>query len=482
MNARLPIHACSVWLAVVSMLTALSCKENVPTRQSLNDAVRQTEIAPDLEVEVHGGSILAVTPASTDSSAARVVIRSQSLDLRVDLKNHLCRKTWVHMTTTHLAQDRLETNAKAFLDQRPSNGFATTGEDPDGTTFADDIHDPKWTALSEVDAFDVESTNTLPGTIQWTTCMARSTRFLRLVPGHVDEAGCGFPTTDEEDGACAEASDNQNQDLAQGAFVIRHRLSTPITGTYQFAVWGNNQSAQAIRGRLVTAVNASEALFVMITGDLTANGSTPALRNATEFLDSRLQIPWFATLGDRDVQGRAALEYSTLIGASTFAFDAGDVRVVTIDSGDRAMGISTRESVADWLAGKTLGWATPAPPAALVLTHVPPFDVYGTRGNGLKQRFEGASLVALLSRARVPYLFTSQLSQFKIEKAGDTQVVHAGGGGARLPDGDDDGHYWLLITVDPSCNQGAEIVCAGERSSDVCPCINIEKKNLNASP
>ena len=96
----------------------------------------------------------------------------------------------------------------------------------------------------------------------------------------------------------------------------------------------------------------------------------------------------------------------------------------------------------------------------------------------LKQRFEGASVVALLSRAKVPYLLTSQLSEFQIEDTGDTQVIHAGGGGAPIPEGVDGGHYWLMVTIDPSCATGEHVTCGGATRDRPCPCIKVQQSFL----
>jgi hypothetical protein len=461
------------WMCGIS-----ACGDNAPTRQLLNDAVRATVIAPNINAMVQGGSIVSVTESDTPTKAAAFVVRAQSLDLRIDLKSQVCLKTWVHMTATHLAQDRLLTSAQAFFDELSPYHQTAGSVDPSGAGFKNDIHNPNWTALNESRDFVPERAMTAPNTLKWTTCISPSTRFVRIVQGHVGKDLCGFPNTNEENGTCAEASDNQSQDLGNGEFIVRHRISTPVSGMFRFAVWGNNRADNTVRGKLIKAVNDSDALFVIISGDMTANGSTKALRSATEVLDSRLDIPWYATLGDRDVQGNAGKEYPTLIGASTFAFDAGDVRLVVVDSADRSIGLSTREAMGSWLGGAALGWQTPAPPAALVVTHVPPFDVYGTRGNGLKQRFEGASVVALLSRAKVPYLLTSQLSEFQIEDTGDTQIIHAGGGGAPIPEGVDGGHYWLMVTIDPSCATGEHVTCGGATRDRPCPCIKIQQNLL----
>ena len=109
----------------------------------------------------------------------------------------------------------------------------------------------------------------------------------------------------------------------------------------------------------------------------------------------------------------------------------------------------------------------------------PPFDVHGSRGFGLKQRAEGATIVAGASRAKVPYLLTSQLSEYVVQSTADTLVVHCGGAGAALTGPDPTAHYWVLVTVDGACGPGTEpFPCAYGTDETPCPCIGIEKRSL----
>ena len=47
------------------------------------------------------------------------------------------------------------------------------------------------------------------------------------------------------------------------------------------------------------------------------------------------------------------------------------------------------------------------------MTHVPPLDPKGWRGQGLKQRSEGASILAMAHRAQVPMIITAQMRGFE---------------------------------------------------------------------
>ena len=181
---------------------------------------------------------------------------------------------------------------------------------------------------------------------------------------------------------------------------------------------------------------------------MTKSGSIDQLRAAKIELDNGLNIPWYATLGDIESNGSAASGYTSVIGASSYALDVGSVRIIVLDSGSASIGSTQKTALASWLGDTHLGWLQPRPPSHLIVTHVPPLDPKGWRGQGLKQRSEGASILAMAHRAQVPMIITAQMRGFETDVRADTQVVHAGGGGQRnmRP-------YWLKVRVDPSCTE-----------------------------
>lgn len=79
------------------------------------------------------------------------------------------------------------------------------------------------------------------------------------------------------------------------------------------------RSAKAIFADLIQAVNASSAVFVLITGDLTEDGSPDAFRGFIAVLDQCAK-PTFVCPGKRDLrEGR----YETFFGAPTYMFRFG---------------------------------------------------------------------------------------------------------------------------------------------------------------
>ena len=302
--------------------------------------------------------------------------------------------------------------------------------------------------------------------------MARSARFVRVIKDHVEPTQCNFPTLGGP-AACSGVTEPSGIGLAGGALTVRQRLKRRTGERVTLAIWANSQGNQDRLAQLIDALNVARPDLLVFNGDITARGTSAGLLKSANQLDSDLQIPWVATLGDRDVIAGAAQNYISMIGASNFAFDVASTRVIVLDSADQAIGQERRDILKSWLERTPLGWSDVDVVQSLVITHTPPFDVAGLRGSGLKQRQEGASFVALARQRLVPLLLTGQVSAYAEEAIGSTRVIHAGGGGLEDP-------YWLKVTIDPTCQTGEAFPCAfGDTGTD-CPCLAVEQVWLSS--
>ena len=238
--------------------------------------------------------------------------------------------------------------------------------------------------------------------------------------------------------------------------MVRHRLRKAFTHPYRFAVWGNNAGDVSAREALIESIRAHGGLaFAVVTGDLTQAGTTSQLERAAEMYDGDddspgLGIPWFATVGDRDVQDTAGTSYVRVLGRSTFAFDAGALRLIVLDSADAILSDGTHDALDEWLpADAPLWWSgQEPPPLRMVLTHVPPFEPFGGRGDGFKHRPEAARVLATLQRNSVLALVSSHLALFEEETLAGVPMVYSGGGGADLETLKSSGRHWLEVTVE----------------------------------
>ena len=388
-----------------------------------------------------------------------------------------CRPEVLHFSLTHLQSDAPQTSVRSFLDALDASSQATERVLAGGVRLDADPHDPNWTALGNEDILPFARAPGSPDALNWTLCADRASRTVRFHEGHTSRDVCAFP---ESRGACAEASNERDNDLEAATLVVRHRLRNELPSNYQFAVWGNNAAETETQRRIIEAVNASTAQFAVISGDLTMNGTTAELVDAVTQMDDALNMPWFATLGDRDIEGSAGLDYVNLLGSSSFAFDAGPIRIVILDSADRAIGADGRLQFRDWLGGSPIGWSGTAQSATIMITHVPPFGAYGIRNLAMKDRAEAASLAATLRRENVLYTLTSQLSRYLVQTDGGIRVVHSGGAGAPLESSEADGHHWLMVTVESPCDPQSTraVKCGPSGEPDSCVCARLERRDL----
>lgn len=483
-------------MACAIAAAASGCGADDVDRAAINDAVQNFDFPAGLSLRVRGGAVLETTAAAGDCPPG-VVVRAQSLDPRVLVEDGRCGPQALHLTVTHLPRGALTHTARPFL------------AGAEGDSGGADAVDPDWTALAPETPFEVvvdEASAVAGVSVKWTLCTDRNQQAWRLLSGHRPIGACRFatvplegdpgeiitdgacdperaapPLVDPGAGACTTFDTPEGEPLALAPLVVRHRLGLEVRpdDCVRFATWGNNAAHPDIRRRITEAVTAADPLFAVITGDLTAEGTTIELAHAQRELDRQLQIPWYATLGDREAVGAVADNYAKLLGASTFAFDAGAARLIVLDSGDRGLFADDRRQLARWLEPDgRLWWDAPAPATRLVFTHVPPFDPEGARGDAFRHRPEAAAFTAALLRGGVPLLFSSQFAIYAWQSVAGTRVVHSGGGGAPMELTSGDPNHWLLVTVDPGCADPP--ACA--RPEAGCPCVDVHRVDVGASP
>ncbi|MEE2757748.1 MAG: metallophosphoesterase [Myxococcota bacterium] len=463
----------NVIFALLGTIFMSACEDRLGTRNTLNSMVSSKELSNGLSIRVVGGSIMKTNAVDLSQLAQPLTIRTQSMDMRIDLKSRTCAPSVVHLEVTHAGQSTPDGQFRVFFDALDPVLEATRTSLAGVTQVEIDSDSPDWTPLSDTRQFQLEPVAETPRKLRWTVCLDRVNRYTKLLSGYADFNACNFPEASLSGSACGEPSTQNNQDIASGGFVVRHRIKWPISRTTTIAVWGNDYGDETNRAKLVTALNADRPDIVILNGDITKTGTAFELNESIDFFDGQLDVPWVATLGDRDVINSGSIEYINRIGSSTFAFDLGATRVIVLDSADQALGLDARTQLETWLTQSPLSWRDARPSSHLVVTHVPPFDPSGHRGAGLKQRHEGASFVALASRSLVPYIITSQLSEYAVTQAGQTRIVHCGGGG-----GNGGPLYWLRVTIDQDCQVGEQLPCRYPDEAGLCPCILLEKVPL----
>ena len=468
----------SLHLFIIALGTvwALGCEDPF-VRDDLNAFVNSLDLAHGATVTVQGGSIISKGLSGNPDDAEMVTVRAQGLDVRLDLVTNACVPSLVHIALTHMSNANLETTYRIFLDSVPEPTEALLGALAVGLTPQSDVHEDAALALTNEQAFEIRQADT-SSEIQMTVCMKRQGLHAKVLPGWVSMDECG-PLFEAPNAPCAEIDSDITGRLPSTPMRVRLRTRNAVAGSFTFAVWGNIAGQMDTLDRVISAVNEAEPNFSVVSGDFTKFGRGEKFEAITEHLDANLESPWFGTLGDRDVFGSAEFMYPNFLGASNFAFDVGMLRIIVLDTANRSLGLTAQSLLANWLSDSPLGWpGALIPGGRIVVTHVAPFDPFGSRGLGFRDRNEGATVMAQLLHSGVSHLFTSHLSTYRNETLDGLQIIHSGGAGAPIEAESSEGHHWLLVRVDPTCESpSTPTQCATHFSGD-CPCIEVVVQSL----
>jgi hypothetical protein len=439
-------HQLRALTAAAALLAA--CGSDLDEREAAASAARSVSLGRGVSVRVAGAT---VREAPTDAAPDRVEVRAQSLDVRVEVEAAHCEPRTLEVVVTPVP-------ASMRLSQRPFLAAISTGAEAAreaagaGVDFSADRDDPDWTPI------DAETP---------TDCAAEGNALvftLRLNPKgpRTYRVECGpaqGPPQDETGVACLDTGTTAAGELARAPLLVRHRAraALPTDAPFTFAVIANNAGNGGRRDAFVAAMASRAAelgvRFVVVNGDLTSGGEVEQLEEARRAYDA-LPVPWYATVGERDVDDAEPDEIVEAIGATTFAFDAGPARVIVLDSAEAGLSPTTHDLLEGYLEGGTLWWRTGAsrPKGYVVLTHFPPFEPAPLGNNAFKSRREAARFLAQLRRGEVPKLITGHLGIYDVQTVAGVDVVHSGGGGAPMETVSDDGHHWLLVSVALGCD------------------------------
>lgn len=107
-------------------------------------------------------------------------------------------------------------------------------------------------------------------------------------------------------------------------YLVVHITDTHIGSTR------HPRDADAIMADVIAAANASEAAFVLVTGDITENGTAEQFRQFIELLDTS-RLPTFVVPGNHDRKGR---NYEAFFGPRTYKFWFGEDGYLGFDTKD----------------------------------------------------------------------------------------------------------------------------------------------------
>lgn len=434
--------AAALWIGGLS-----ACVEPTAEREAGAEIQALRRLEAGLSIQLNGGAIRSVSRASEDAPYV-VEVRATDFEVEAVVFNETCEPKAITFEIKYLGcpgevalSRRAFLETDTFLAQLPGRqvGFEA---DPDA---------PDWTPLEGEKIFgevaqacDEESIETLI----WTTTLSRASLQIDTELGALEAVPSAGP------GACV-GPFTEDDSIGSARLAVRHRARRmgKEEGPIRFALWANDRGDEALRARFIGALAEADPApdFIIVNGDFTPAGEVSEIEAIAAF--DATGLPWYATVGDRDVNAGQTDALLQALGALTFRVDVGPLEVIVLDSADATLGSGAYALLDDWNEEAT----TRA--ARVAVTHYPPLDPAGLRGYGFKQRLEGVRLISMLGRHNTQALIVSQLGGYQERRFGDLPVHFAGSAGSATG-GPDGAPEWLMIT--------AGCVASGEASPGPC--------------
>ncbi len=169
-----------------------------------------------------------------------------------------------------------------------------------------------------------------------------------------------------------------------------------IADTHVYSGWDRAPYFSALASRLIPGANGDR--FVLACGDLVENGSQTDTQSFKALADG-LGIPVYPVPGNHDLFNGGWTGYRGILGRSHYAFSAGPLRVIAIDSANGTLGALQR----GWLEGVL---ASRTEPYCVTFTHFEFFSDKITETQQWTDVTEIYSLMHLLETSGVDVHFT----------------------------------------------------------------------------
>lgn len=230
--------------------------------------------------------------------------------------------------------------------------------------------------------------------------------------------------------------------LPQGRTTLR--LSTPDAedpSPFRYAVFADVQSAIDRVQDIYRRMNRDPALrFVVMSGDLTDQGTKPQLRRFQSEL-KRLNVPCFATLGNHEL-GASEGNYHRYFGRGSHHFEFHGAHFTLLDDASATLAPKVYQWLDGWLTEGRQGFHS-------VYMHLPPLDSSGVRGGAFASRAEANRLLSKLARASVDLTIYGHVHTYDAYTNAGIPAFITGGGGAIPERFDHTGRHFLAVDVDP---------------------------------
>lgn len=450
-------------ICFVLLFALFGCDSDRNNRLSLEASRRQQVVDEYTEVSVFGGTFIKVEQAisaTASTSVLRFVTRAESTRPTIRVQTTDCTPRVVHFSVGNLDIDRTQCRFSAVRQSNkavdrvgrelvePFGSIDQIGSAEEGTFLVRPSD-----CLVQVD----ESQSTLLSLcLDWLTGQAD------VRAGHVTYEDC-FDVTNRV--ACLEQTLGGEPAIASGPLEAKINFESRADEELVVAAIANLEADEDFIARLGQDLTLNNVDFVVVVGDLTGNGSVSEAERVKVYLDQHLEMPWFATLGDRDIDGNLGVEYLGLFGSASMAFDVNGVRLILLDSANG--GLKETDELLDlWISDQALDGTGFEPLQHLVFTHYPPFADGGGSDPQFGHTLQAGALISRLTRQRALGLVVGQRRTAGRESVGTVALFHVGGS-AETANGS-----WAKFVMDATC------ISACNQSFAPCNCLQYEEKRL----
>jgi 3',5'-cyclic AMP phosphodiesterase CpdA len=213
---------------------------------------------------------------------------------------------------------------------------------------------------------------------------------------------------------------------------------TPVA--FRFAVAGDSRDGPKIYRRVLEAVAADRAEFLVHTGDLVNEGTGEQWQEVRQLM-AGFSLPFYPVPGNHDGLNGELDGYLAHSGAPAahYSFDRGDVHFTLADSHNGGIGAAELQ----WLRQDL---STTDRPVKMVFLHHPPFDPDGTDHI---MAYGNQAFMDLMVEMAVDYVFAGHIHAYARQKRDGVVYLITGGAGAPLYGGDHPlaFHHFLRVDV-----------------------------------
>ena len=210
---------------------------------------------------------------------------------------------------------------------------------------------------------------------------------------------------------------------------------------FRFALLSDVQEAIDDVGDVFSRMNeVSNVRFALGAGDLTQQGTREQLERFQSELE-RLEIPYFATLGNHEL-GTSPDLFHDYFGRGNYNFRFHGVSFTMIDDASATIDPTVYDWLDDWLEQSRQE-------VHIVAMHIPPVDPIGVRNGSMASRSEANKLLAKLAEGRVDLTLYGHIhSYYSFDNAGIPAFI-SGGGGAIPERFDKIGRHFMVFEAHP---------------------------------